>query len=63
MSSLISEVSTETRVPGVSAASIASNTRAAATMSSAVSKYCRTTGGALLGVGQQLQAAAGRRIP
>ncbi len=42
-SSVTSQVSTEARVPGVSEASIAANTRADARMSSAVSKYCRTT--------------------
>lgn len=43
MSSATSQLSTETRVPGVSDTSIASSTRAASVMSSAVSKYCRTT--------------------
>jgi hypothetical protein len=42
-SSLISHMSTEARVPGVSAASIALNAWAPASMSSAVAKYWSTT--------------------
>ena len=63
MSSVTSHMSTETRVPGVSEASIASNTRAAAAMSSAVSKCCRTTAVARAGAQSQRVVGASPTTP